>query len=130
MLRDWEAGAGVVLGDGGGSVAARLRAATFSSVPTPRQSALSRALLQPNAGAAAAAARAAGPAPGDRVGEGGRPGGCGESWNFASVWLQLEDPERHADFRDNPVPSGDHWPRLVPSHFIPCTPLRLGLTTA
>lgn len=87
MLSHGEAGAAVVPGGGGGSVAVRFRAATFPSVPTPRQSALSRALLQPSAGAAAAAARAAGPAPCDRVREGGRPGGCGESRNFAGVWL-------------------------------------------
>lgn len=96
MLSDGEAGEGVAPGGGGGSVAARLRAATFPSVPTPRQSALSRALLQPSAWAAAAAARAAGPAPGDRVREGGRAGGCGESRNFADVWLQLAERGRHA----------------------------------
>lgn len=85
-------------GGGGGSVAARLRAATFPAVPTPRQSALSRALLQPSAGAAAAAARAAGPAPGDRVGEGDRPGGRGESRNFADIWLRLADWEGKCTF--------------------------------
>lgn len=122
VLSHREAGAGVVPGGGGGSVAARFRAATFSSVPTPRQSALSRALLQPSAGAAAAAARAAGPAPGDRVREGGRPGGCDESLNFAGVWLQLADRGRHADLRENPVPSGDQRPRMVPFHFISCHP--------
>lgn len=72
VLRDWKEGVGVVAGGGGGSVAARLRATTFPSVLTPRQSALSRALLQPSAwaAAAAAAARAAGPAPDNRVREG------------------------------------------------------------
>lgn len=125
VLSHREAGAGVVPGGGGGSVAARFRAATFPSVPTPRQSALSRALLQPSAGAAAAAARAAGLAPGDRVREGGGPGACDESLNFAGVWLQLEDRGRHAGLRENPVPSGDQWLRLVPFHFISCTPLRL-----
>lgn len=125
MLSHREAGAGVVPGGGGGSVAARFRAATFPSVPTPRQSALSRALLQPSGGAAAAAARAAGPAPGDRVREGGRPGGCDESRNFTGVWLQLAVPGRLADLRENPVPSGDQWPRLVPFQFISCTALRL-----
>lgn len=65
VLSDGQAGAGVAPGGRGGSVAVRLRVATLPSVSTPRQSALSRALLQPSAGSAAAAARAAGPAPGD-----------------------------------------------------------------
>jgi hypothetical protein len=72
-----EAGGGVGPRGGRGSVAATIRAATFPLVLTPRQSALSRALLQPSAWAAAAVARAAGPAPGNRVREAGRPGGCG-----------------------------------------------------
>lgn len=96
MLRDWKAGVGVGSGGGGGSVVARLRAATFPSVPTPRQSALSRALLQPSAGAAAAAARTAGSATGVRVGERDRPGGFGESRTsqVSGCSLQTEEGSR------------------------------------
>lgn len=108
VLSDGRAGAGVVPGGGGGSVAARLRAATFPSVAAPRQSALSRALLQPSAGAAAAAAaaRVAGPAPGDRIGEGNRPGGCGESRNFGGVWLRLVGREGTRIFERTQPPLG------------------------
>ena len=106
---------GVVLGGWRGSVAVRLRAATFSSVPTPSQSALSRALLQPSAGAAASAARAAGPAPGDQVREGGRPGWYDESRTSRVTGFGLWTREGTRPLERTQSPSGDglDWRLLI-----------------
>lgn len=57
--------------------------------------------------------------------------GGGQTWR---VWRVPElrrcvaaacGPGRHADLGENPVPTGNHWPRLLPFRFTPCTPPRL-----